>query len=253
MVQDITEVRRAQEELERTNTRLMRANRELEEFAFVVSHDLKEPLRMVNLYAQMLLRRPGVRDDTSAAAYAGFIEGGVKRAEELIRDLLAYSRMIHEHPGEPSAHVDLNEVLAQALDCLSAQIEMSGSSVTSDSLPQVRGEPTHLGQVFQNLLSNALKYRRPTEPLRVRIRAQREGEQWLISITDNGIGFRPKYADRIFGLFKRLHRDEYPGTGLGLAICRRIIERHDGRIWAASEGPDCGATFSFTLPAIRGD
>jgi light-regulated signal transduction histidine kinase (bacteriophytochrome) len=227
----------------------MRANRELEEFAFVASHDLQEPLRIVNLYAQMLLRRPGVSDDAKAAEYAGFIGGGVRRAEALIRDLLEYSRNMQEPAREPSGVVDLNAALAEALVILSGQIELCGASIEAEPLPPVRGEFRLLVQVFQNLISNALKYRNPGDAPRVRISAQRVGNDWQISVADEGIGFKPKYADRIFGLFKRLHREEYPGTGLGLAICRRVIERHNGRIWAASDGPGCGATFSFTLTA----
>ena len=227
--------------------RLRRSNEELEEFAFVASHDVREPLRMVNTYTELLLRRAGLRDDADLRSYRRFIERGVQRMEELISDLLAYSRVIHS--DHESATTDLNVALEKALRVLESQIRETGAEIISDPLPVVEGEETQLEQVFQNLISNSLKYRQSGRQSRVRIGFIQDGPQYRISVADNGIGFDPKYSELIFGLFKRLHHNEYPGTGLGLAICKRIIERCGGRIWAEST-PGSGSTFSFTLPQV---
>jgi PAS domain S-box-containing protein len=230
--------------------RLRRSNEELEEFAFVASHDLREPLRMVNTYSEMLLRGAGSKLDPNLATCRQYIEKGVQRMEELIDDLLAYSRVIHsEYQG---GMADLQRALGKALRVLEPEIAQTGATIESDVLPLVRGEETQFEQVFQNLIGNSLKYRQSETSPQIRIRVAPEKQQLRISISDNGIGFAPEYGEHVFGLFKRLHRDAYPGTGLGLAICKRIIERYGGRIWAEST-PGSGSTFTFTVPLATAD
>lgn len=235
---EVTEHVRARRELERVN-------RELEEFAYISSHDLKEPLRMVNVYTQLLVRR-GLVDNEEANSYAEIVTQGVRRMEALIDDVLSYSRVIHAET-EVGA-VDLSAVLAEVLTNLKLQIEESGAQIGTKALPWVRGEKLALTHLLQNLLSNSLKYRKPDVAPEIVITTERRGAEWMISVCDNGIGFDQQYAERIFGLFKRLHHDAYPGTGLGLAVCKRIVERYGGRIWAESKRNE-GATFYFTLPA----
>ncbi len=231
--------------LQSANESLRRANNELEEFAYVASHDIQEPLRMVNSYTQLLLRRHVDPGNLQAQEYGQRIQNGVKRLERLIRDLLSYSQTIQSEKA-PVGAADLNVSFHEALSMLHGRIEESRASVTHDILPTVHGEEGQLAHVFQNLLANALKYRRPDEAPRVHVSAERQGKDWVVSVRDNGIGFEQQYAEKVFGLFKRLHRDEYPGTGLGLAICKRIVERFGGAMWAASE-IGRGSTFFFSL------
>jgi signal transduction histidine kinase len=238
---EVTAQVRAMKELER-------ANRELEEFAYVSSHDIQEPLRMIGTFTELLLMRY-VPDDPVAKKYAAFIQEGVLRIEKLIRDLLTYSRVIHADSAVEIV-ADLNESLRQAMETLDSRIGNVNAVVTAGPLPKVQGDPGQFAHVFQNLLSNSLKYRSKDRLAQIHISAQRNGEGWVVSIEDNGIGFEQQYAERIFGLFKRLHKDEYAGTGLGLAICQRIVERYGGRIWAEGR-PGAGATVSFSLPEIR--
>ena len=233
----------------RARQELVRANEELEEFAYVASHDLQEPLRMVNIYTQMLLKRCSLQHDAEAGEFAGFVRAGVLRMEMLIKDLLAYSRVVHPEQ-ERARPTDLNRSLESALAALKIPLEETRAAITWDHLPTVMAEESQLAQVFQNLLSNALKYRREKGRLRIHVGVERRQGKWLLCVRDNGIGFERRHAERIFGLFKRLHKEAYPGTGLGLAICRRTIERYGGRIWADSEGEGRGATFLFTLPAV---
>lgn len=245
---EVTAQVRARQELERINQELERVNRSLEEFAYVASHDLQEPLRMVNIYTQLILRS-GNGEEEKRNQYAGFVKGGVQRMETLIRDLLTFSRTIHTEE-EPAGTADLSVTLADSLSVLKTRIEESGATITAPSLPVVRGDTQQLSHVFQNLLGNSLKYRRPGCMPEITINAMREGRHWIISVRDNGIGFEPQHAQQIFGLFKRLHRDEYSGTGLGLAICQRIVERYGGRMWAESQ-PGVGSTFFFSLPGVE--
>jgi light-regulated signal transduction histidine kinase (bacteriophytochrome) len=221
------------------------ANRELEEFGYVASHDLQEPLRMVSIYTQLLLERH-IPDDPAAREYAGFVRKGVERMTALISDLLMYSKVIH---GDDTAWgtADLNVSLSEALKMIEGRISESGAELTIAPLPTVKGESSQLAHVFQNLLSNSLKYRRADVAPKIVITAEPRNQDWIVAVEDNGIGFEPKYADRIFGLFKRLHKDEFPGTGLGLAICQRIVERYGGRMWAEGR-PGLGATVSISLP-----
>lgn len=246
---DITERKHAEEALQHSHQELERTNRELEEFAYVASHDLQEPLRMVNIYSQLLLKR-FVPEEPQAQEYATLVRQGVKRMETLIRDLLTYSRTV-QRDEQPVGAADLSAALDEAQSVLKSRIEELGAVIQAGPLPIVRGEATQLAHVFQNLLSNALKYcNKDVKPM-IQIRAERETKHWVIAVADNGIGFEPQYAEKIFGLFKRLHKDEYPGTGLGLAICQRIVERYGGRMWAESQ-PGIGSTFYFLLPMVTG-
>lgn len=245
---DITDRKRAEEEVKRSNEQLLKVNRELEEFSYVAGHDLQEPLRIVNIYTQLILQ------DTSAGKerleqYANFVRQGVSRMDALIKDLLKFSRAVQAN-DVPVAAADLNASLAEAMTVLKPRIEENGAVIDVQPLPVVQGDASQLAHVFQNLVSNGLKYRKKEKAPHITISAQRHGQNWVIAVRDNGIGFEPQYAERIFGLFKRLHKDEYPGTGLGLAICKRIVERYAGKIWAEGKLGE-GATFYFSLPSAQ--
>src|SRR5690606_31519974 len=230
---------------------LRQANQELEEFAYVAAHDLQEPLRKVSMYTQLLLSERDSATPETLAEFSGFIQSGVARMQTLIQDLLQYSRTIHHSVEQDSQAADLNQALAEAMAILDhSQDSQLQHSIQADPLPQVRADQGQMTLLFQNLLSNALKYRREEVPPQIRIEAHKDGGDWVVSVRDNGIGFAPEYQTRIFGLFKRLYKDEYPGTGLGLAICKRIVERYQGHIWASSEGEGHGATFQFRLPEV---
>lgn len=224
-------------------------NQKLEEFAYAASHDLQEPLRNVGIYSQLILKQLET-DDPNLKQYGEFVRNGVLRMETLIRDLLAYSRAVHARDGA-SEKADLLGCFSQAVSTLNKAIESSAAVVVADSLPTVRGDAGQLALVFQNLLSNALKYARKEVAPQIRVSAVTKGENEVIAFRDNGIGFEQKYAEQIFGLFTRLHKEEYAGTGLGLAICRRTIERYGGHMWAEGR-PGEGATFYFSLPAVEG-
>ena len=238
------------DDLKRAEEALHKANRELEEFAYVASHDMQEPLRMVNVYTQLLIRRYA-GTEPQAQQYAAIIHKGVNRMETLIHDLLAFSRTIHSDHLD-SSKADLSAALTEATSVLKSRIDETGALINAPLLPVVSGDTAQFAQVFQNLLSNALKYQSNGTRPEIQISVSREGTNWVIAIRDNGIGFEPQYAKRIFGLFKRLHKDEFPGTGLGLAICQRIIERRGGRIWAESR-PGDGSTFLFSLPNLEAE
>jgi len=241
---------RAEAEIQRTADELARSNRELEMFAYVASHDLQEPLRMVGSFVQLLAQRYEGRLDAEADEFIHFAVDGANRMRQLIEDLLAFSRVgTRAQPLEPT---DSEAVLAQALENLAARIHDSGAEVTHGPLPTVMGDERQLVQVFQNLVSNAIKFRGDAPP-RIHISAEERDDEWAFAVRDNGIGIDPGHADRIFEIFKRLHtREEYPGTGIGLAICKKTVERHGGRIWVESQ-PGQGATFRFTLPKAEGD
>jgi PAS domain S-box-containing protein len=245
---DITERKRAEEELKRLVNELERSNKELEQFAYVASHDLQEPLRMVSSYVQLLERRYRKQLDEKADRYIFFAVDGVQRMQKLIDGLLAYSRVAR---GAKFSLVDMNQAYNQAVMSLSLAIRESGAVITREELPQVYGDETQLIQVFQNLIGNAIKFQVQGQTPRVHVAAARSGDAWLFSVTDNGIGIDPQYAKRIFLIFQRLHsREEYPGTGIGLSLCKRIVERHGGRIWVES-APDQGTRFIFSIP-MRG-
>ena len=251
VLMDITERKAAEREMQNRNEELARVNGELEEFAYVASHDLKEPLRSINIFSELLLERVGLQDDEQASRFAAFIREGVARMELLIRDLLDYARVVHPEQ-ELAAPTDLNRSLEEATTALRGLIRETRAAISCETLPVVNGDEQQLGQVLQNLLSNALKYRRDHVPPEVKIGAERSDGSWILSVADNGIGFDPQYAQQIFGLFKRLQKDNYSGSGLGLAICKRVVERYGGRIWATSEGEGRGATVYFTLRAHDG-
>jgi len=232
----------------RTEEKLRKMNRELEEFSYVASHDLQEPLRMVNIYSHLILRRIG--EDEQLRQYGDFVRQGVGRMEALIQGLLTFSRTVHQDEEPDSVKADLSLALAEAMLVLKNSIEETGAVITTGDLPVVHGEFPQFAHVFQNLLSNALKYHRPGVPPRIGVSASLSDEEWLVCVEDEGIGFEPRYADRIFGLFKRLHKDEYPGTGLGLAICKRIVERYGGRMWGEGS-PGQGAKFYLALPRVE--
>jgi len=252
--QDTTEQERNRQALQRYARELEGRNAELEQFAYVASHDLQEPLRMVSSFLQLLQRRYAGRLDDTADEYIGFAVDGAKRMQALIQDLLAYSRVGSR--GKPFQRVDLARVMEDVLTDLGPAIRETEARVEVDGLPAIDADPTQMRQLLQNLVGNALKFRGPEPPV-VHVRAMRgpafgtgPGE-WRISVNDNGIGIAPEHRERIFQIFQRLHtRDEYDGTGIGLAICKRIVERHGGRIWVdtADEG---GAAFHFTLPRPR--
>lgn len=229
---------------------LRRSNAELEQFAYVASHDLQEPLRKVASFCQMIERRYGDQLDDRGRQYITFAVDGAKRMQALINDLLSFSRV--GRMSRPEESVGLEEVARQALDNLGALCEETGAEVEIGNLPDVPGDRTQLTQLFQNLIGNAIKFRREGVPPRVTIDAGRDGEEWVFRCADNGIGVEPRYADRIFLIFQRLHpRDEYTGTGIGLALCKKIVEFHGGRIWLDTDdrGGTPGTTFRWTLPA----
>ena len=244
LTRDITATKDAEEKLVEERNLLARSNAELEQFAYVASHDLQEPLRAVASCVQLLKKRYEGKLDARAEEFITHAVDGTKRMQALITDLLAYSRVgTHIHPFEPTA---CDTVLAEALANLSVAIQESGAVVQHDPLPTLLADASQLGQVFQNLIGNALKFRSERPP-EVRITARREAGAWLFAVSDNGIGIEPQYFDRIFRVFQRLHtRTRYPGTGIGLAICKKIVERHGGSIWIESQ-PDQGSTFYFTL------
>jgi signal transduction histidine kinase len=235
---EIAERARAWEELKRSNT-------ELEQFAYVASHDLQEPLRNVTTYAQMLGRRYRSILDGDGLEILATIENGAKRMSRLVHDLLAYSRVLHE---EPEYHrVNCADLLGGVLSDLQTAIEESGAVIEIGDMPVLKANRAHLEQVFHNLLSNALKYQAEGSMPRITIRASEQEKGWVFQVRDNGIGIDRQYQDRIFGLFKRLHRSAYPGTGLGLAVCKRAVQAHGGRIWVESK-PGEGSTFFVELP-----
>ncbi len=242
---EIAERERAEEELKQTLVDLERSNKELEQFAYLSSHDLQEPLRMVASYVQLLARRYQGKLDSDADEFIAYAVEGATRMQWLINDLLNYSRVGTR--GKAFELSDCAAVLERALANLETAIEESGAVVTLDPLPTVMGDDVQLAQLFQNLIDNAIKFR-SDKPPEVHIGVERADSGWLFSVRDNGIGIDPQYAERIFVIFQRLYsRREYPGTGAGLAICKKIVERHGGRIWVESERGK-GSTFYFTLP-----
>ena len=246
LIEDITDRHRADEALQRTAADLARSNQDLEQFAYVASHDLQEPLRMVTGFVQLLQQTYGSRLDAQADQYIEYAVDGARRMQTLIDDLLAYSRVGTR--GRQFVPTDVGAALQLALVNLRASIQETAAEITHGELPTLRGDSTQLVQLFQNLVGNALKFR-GTAPPRIHVDACRQGDYWQFSVRDNGIGIAPEYQERIFLIFQRLHtRKQYPGTGIGLAICKKIAERHGGQIWVESQ-PGQGTVFSFTLPA----
>ncbi|MFC2050812.1 PAS domain S-box protein, partial [Chloroflexota bacterium] len=243
--QDITELKRAARELEKAVEELQRSNAELEQFAYVASHDLQEPLRMVSSYTQLLERRYKDKLDADANDFINYAVGGAERMHELINDLLTYSRVGTR--AKPFKGTDMEAVLEAALDNLQVAIKESKAKVSHGPLPTVMADEGQMIQVFQNLIGNAIKFRGEKSP-RIHVSAEQRDSEWVFSVKDNGIGIEPQYFDRVFLIFQRLHRDEYPGTGTGLAIAKKIVERHGGQIWIESQ-PGKGSTFYFRVKA----
>ena len=245
MAFQIEEKGKRADELVMINAELARSNAELEQFAYVATHDLQEPLRAVASCVQLLQKRYGGQLDARADEFITHAVDGTKRMQTLINDLLAYSRISTHAQVFASTNCEL--VLHEALANLMVAIAESGAQVTHDALPTVNGDATQLTQLFQNLIGNALKFR-GDRPSKIHIGAVHKHGEWQFSVADNGIGMEPQYFERVFLVFQRLHtRKEYQGTGIGLAICKKVVERHGGRIWAESE-PGLGATFCFTIP-----
>jgi signal transduction histidine kinase len=243
---EIGERERAEQVLAERSRELARSNAELERMAYIASHDLQEPLRMVASYVQLLERRYMGQLDADAHEFIGFAVDGARRMQALIDDLLTISRV--DTKARPLEEVELADALATAMRSLRITIEESHAEVQTEALPRVRGDVAQLIQVFQNLLSNAVKFCQASPP-RVTIAAQRDGAMWRVSVRDNGIGVPAEYRQRIFGMFQRLHgRREYAGTGIGLAICQKIVERHGGTI-QVEDADGGGSVFVFTVPA----
>ena len=243
--QEISERRRAEAALQKSNQELARSNAELEQFAYVASHDLQAPLATTASYAQLLEQRYQARLDEKANKYIRNIVDGCVRMQTLIDDLLAYSRIGRNQ--KPFEAVDCDRVFQEACANLQMAIRNNQAAITHDELPVLIADSSQLGQLFQNLIDNAIKYRQDAPP-KIHIGVERYEDSWLFAVKDNGIGIDPKYADRIFQIFQRLHsRKEYSGTGIGLAICQKIVEHHGGHIWVEST-PNLGSIFYFTIP-----
>jgi light-regulated signal transduction histidine kinase (bacteriophytochrome) len=237
--------KRLREERKRTLAELARSNQDLEQFAYVASHDLQEPLRMVATYMQLLAERYRGKLDDDADKYIHYAVDGALRMQALVQDLLTFSRVDRQGAGLQST--DCNVVVETAGKNLRSAVDESGAQITHDDLPVIMSDGSQMLQVFQNLIGNAIKFR-AAEPPAIRIRASKQSGEWLFSVADNGIGIAPEQAESIFVIFKRLHTSaEYPGSGIGLAICKKIIERQGGRIWVESPRGQ-GSTFKFTLP-----
>jgi PAS domain S-box-containing protein len=251
ILSDFTERKRAGELLVNKLAELKRSNDELQQFAYVASHDLQEPLRMVASYTQLLAQRYKGRLDADADEFIAYAVDGSNRMQRLIQDLLAYSRA--GTSGKPVCQISSENALKEALMNLQATIAESGAVVTHDSLPATTTDESQLVQVFQNLVGNAIKYHGPEAP-RVHVSATKNGaKEWIFSVRDNGMGIDPQHFDRIFVLFQRLHgREEFAGTGIGLAICKKVLELQGGRIWVESQ-PEKGSTFHFALPERDGN
>lgn len=232
----------------RQSSELARSNADLEQFAYITSHDLQEPLRNISLFSQMLARHYAGRLNPDADSMIDVITSSVERMNLLIRDLLAYSR-VGNVDAAPLNPVDLKEIVDWACGNLTAKIVESRAVVEVGPLPAIHGDRVQMVQVFQNLIDNAIKYAGAAEPA-VRISAERVDDDWRITVTDNGIGIDPRHREQIFAIFKRLHGREVPGTGIGLALAKRVVERHGGRIWVDSNDGH-GSAFTFTLPAIQ--
>ena len=237
--------RELRDENRRTQEELARSNRDLEQFAYVASHDLQEPLRMVATYTQLLAERYQGKLDENADKYIHYAVDGALRMQTLVKDLLAFSRVGRKH--EAPRDTDCNLVVRTVLANLQSAIQESGATIHCQTLPVVAADQSELLQLFQNLIGNALKFR-SAKPAEIRITGKKKKSEWLFSIEDNGIGIDPQHIEDIFVIFKRLHtREEYPGSGIGLAICKKIVEYNHGRIWVESQ-PGQGSTFRFTWP-----
>jgi PAS domain S-box-containing protein len=247
---DITERKQTEDRLKQITTEVQRSNTELEQFAYVISHDLQEPLRMVSSYTQLLAERYQSKLDADADEFIAYAVDGAKRMQTLLYDLLEYSRVGTR--GKSPSLVNCEDIVQQAMDNLKIAIEECGALVSHDALPTIKADEGQLVRLFQNLIGNAIKFH-GQEPPRIHISAKRRCDMVTFSVRDNGIGIDPQHAQSIFEIFRRLHtREEYPGTGMGLAICKKIVERHGGRIWVQSKSGE-GSTFCFTMLATGGE
>jgi len=242
---DITERKLTEMKLDEMMRKLHQSNQELEQFAYVASHDLQEPLRMITSYATLIQRKLEKNLDADSKEFFFFMTDGVKRMQILINDLLSYSRVATQ--TKPFEKTNLDDALDGALGNLKVTIGEKGARITRDPLPSVMCDPVQMERLFQNLVGNAMKYCQNTPE--IHISAEKKKDEWIITIRDNGIGIDPKYHEQIFGIFKRLHRrDEYSGTGIGLAVCKKTVERHGGKIWVDGKLNE-GSTFYFTIPS----
>jgi PAS domain S-box-containing protein len=249
MSTDISDRKQAEVALQTQKQDLARSNDELQQFAYVASHDLQEPLRMITSYLELLERRYKGQLDAKADKFIAYAVDGATRMQTLINDLLSYSRVGTQ--GQPFKSVDCEKIIRDVLSNLKLRIAQSNAIITHDSLPQVNAEPSQLTQLFQNLISNAIKFKRE-DPPKIHVGVKYTDGKWLFSVRDNGMGIDTQYLDQIFIIFQRLHsRTEYPGTGIGLAVCKKIVERHEGTLWVESQLGQ-GSTFSFTLPHRAG-
>ena len=247
-VSDITKEKLSEDRILKSNRELARVNEDLNQFAFAASHDLQEPLRMITAYSQLFVRGYRRQLDGEAAICVEYITEGTKRMGDLLADLLAYTQVASNgHGAETLTPVNLNQVFSKVLENCKAAIAETQAIVSKDELPNISGHEPHFIQLFQNLITNALKYRSDLPP-RVHVSVQEQNGLWRIAVADNGIGIAPEYHQQIFGVFKRLHGNAIPGTGIGLAICKRVVERYGGEIWIESQ-VNQGATFYFTVPA----
>jgi light-regulated signal transduction histidine kinase (bacteriophytochrome) len=246
VMRDVTERIKLEEEIQKILGEVKRSNTDLEQFAYVASHDLQEPLRMVASYLGLLAKRYKGKLDTEADEFIGFAVDGATRMQRMIQDLLTYSRVTTQ--GKALLPVELDVTFSEAMDNLKIAIDENKATVTHDHLPKVMADASQMVRLFQNLVSNALKFHGKEPPV-IHVGCKEGSEEWTISVKDNGIGIDPKQFNRLFIIFQRLvTREQYPGTGIGLAVCKRTVERHGGRIWVESEGEGKGTTFLFTLP-----
>jgi signal transduction histidine kinase len=243
----LIEHERAEAELVRQADELARSNADLQQFAYATSHDLKEPLRTMVIYSQMLRSRYGEKLDGEANTFLDYIGSSAEHMQRLVDGLLAYSRLVNVETM-PGAPMELQTALRWATMNLQTVIQETHAAVTHDELPIVCGDHVQLVQLLQNLIHNAIKYRNHEAP-RIHVWAERRGDHWCIGVRDNGVGIKPQYTELIFGLFKRLHGKDIPGAGIGLALAKRIVEKHGGRIWVQSE-PGAGSVFYFTVPGV---
>jgi light-regulated signal transduction histidine kinase (bacteriophytochrome) len=246
IVRDITQRKKIEREREEAIIALTQSNEDLKQFAYVASHDLQEPLRMVASYTQLLSERYGDQLDDKAHKFIAYAVDGASRMQALILDLLAFSRV--ETRGQPLMLINAQSALGKAIANLETIINETGSLVTTDDLPRVHADQTQLTMVFQNLINNGIKFQNKQHSPHIHVSARSQNGGWCFSVRDNGIGIDVKYKDKVFMVFQRLHtRNEYPGTGIGLALCKRIINRHGGQIWFESS-PGEGTIFFFTIP-----
>jgi PAS domain S-box-containing protein len=244
-LEDISGYKKAERQLEERAAQLSRSNAELQQFSYVISHDLQEPLHLITRYAQLLGEKYGGRIEAEAHRWLAHVLTSAARMQAMINDVLEYARV--ETRGQPFSFVDLDAVVADAVANLKVAIDESGAVVATGDLPRIPADSGQMVQLFQNLIGNAVKFR-GGKPPRVQVTAVEAEDAWVVAVMDNGIGIQSEHLDRIFGMFQRLHSSsEYPGTGIGLAICKRIVDRHGGQIWATSQ-PGEGSTFYFSIP-----